>query len=196
MKTIGLYGGSFDPIHKAHLALARTARDALSLDEVQFIPARNPWQRAPLVASEQQRAQMITLALNNERGLALNPLELTREGATYTIDTVRSLPAGPRYFWMLGADQLANFCTWKQWEDIVDHVELAVACRPGSSLQAPAPLSARLHTLGLALTVVPFAPTSVSGSGIRERLTNGEPVDDLVPSTVCRYIEQLGLYRN
>jgi nicotinate-nucleotide adenylyltransferase len=196
LKTIGLYGGSFDPIHKAHLALARTARDALALDEVQFIPARNPWQRAPLVASEQQRAEMISLALGDEGGLRLNTMELTREGATFTIDTVCTLPVGPRYFWMLGADQLANFCTWKRWDDIVDYVELAVACRPGSLLQAPAALSARLRALGLGLTVVPFAPTPVSGSGIRERLINGDPVDDLVPASVCRYIEQHGLYRN
>jgi nicotinate-nucleotide adenylyltransferase len=196
VKNIGLYGGSFDPIHKAHLALARTARDTLALDEVQLIPAHNPWQRASLLATAQERAEMIALALDGEPGLRLNCSELERDGPTYTVDTVLALPDGARYFWLLGGDQLANFCTWREWQSIVGRVELAVACRPGSPLEAPAPLSDCLHALGRKLTVVPFAPTPVSGSGIRERLAQGRAVDDLVPAVVCRYIAQRGLYQN
>lgn len=195
-KRIGLYGGSFDPVHQAHLSLARTARDALNLNEVQLIPAHHPWQRGALLASAAERAEMIALAIQDEPRLRLNTAELDRPGNTYTIDTVSQLPRGPDYYWLLGTDQLANFCTWRDWERIIEIVHLAVACRPGSPLQAPPALAERLLALETQLTVVPFVPTPVSGSEIRDRLIHGQAVDDLVPAAVCRYIEQRGLYRH
>src|SRR5690606_21864786 len=144
----GLLGGSFDPIHLAHISLARTAWQFLGLEEVQLIPAANPWQREPLAASSEHRLAMLDIASQHESYLRINPIELARGGASYTIDTLRQLPAGPEYYWVLGADQLENFCTWDSWQDITRLAHLAVAQRPGSVPQAPAPLSEHLTQIG------------------------------------------------
>ncbi|QDJ47357.1 nicotinate-nucleotide adenylyltransferase [Bordetella hinzii] len=194
MKQIGLLGGSFDPIHLAHLALAQSALAHLGLDEVQFVPAANPWQRAPLTASPADRLAMIRAAIAGHAGLTVNASEIERGGATYTVDTVRALPAGAHYTWILGADQLANFCTWRDWQDIARRVDLAVATRPGTPLRAPAPLTALLAQTGRQLRELPFTPMAVSASDIRQRLARGLPTTDLLPASVSRYITERGLY--
>lgn len=195
MKRIGLLGGSFDPIHLAHMALARTALRELRLAQVQFIPAANPWQRAPLRAAPKHRLRMIELAIDGEAGLAVNPIELERGGATYTIDTLRALPADVQYVWLLGADQLANFCTWNQWQEIAALVDLAVATRPGSPLAPPGELAQWLAAHGRGLQALPFAPMDVSASDIRARLARGESTSGQLPPQVARYIADHGLYQ-
>lgn len=195
MKRIGLLGGSFDPVHVAHLALARAALRALNLQQVQFIPAANPWQRAPLQAAPEHRLRMIELAIDGQAGLAANPIELERGGATYTIDTLLALPGGPRYVWLLGTDQLANFCTWRQWQDIAARVELAVATRPGTPLAPPPELATWLATHGQALAELPFAPMAISASDIRARLARGDSTEGLLAPQVAQYIARHGLYR-
>ena len=195
MKRIGLLGGSFDPVHLAHLALARAALDALRLDAVQFIPAANPWQRAPLRATPAHRLRMIQLAIDGQPQLAANPTELERGGATYTIDTVRALPGDASYVWLLGSDQLANFCTWHQWQAIVECVDLAVATRPGTPLAPPAELVSWLAAHRRQLAELPFAPMAVSASDIRGRLARGDSTAGLLPPAVARYIARHGLYR-
>jgi len=192
---IGLLGGSFDPVHTAHLALADAALRELKLEQVQFIPAANPWQRAPLRAAPQHRLHMIELAIDGQPGLAANPIELQRGGATYTIDTLRALPPGPRYVWLLGADQLANFCTWREWQDIATQVDLAVATRPGTPLAPPAELAAWLAAQGRTLAELPFTPMAVSASDIRARLARGDSTQGLLAPQVAQYIARHGLYR-
>lgn len=195
MTRIGLLGGSFDPVHNAHVALAHAALRELQLAQVQFIPAANPWQRTPLQAAPEHRLRMITLAIDGQPGLAANPIELERGGATYTIDTLRALPADARYVWLLGADQLANFCTWHQWQDIANQVDLAVATRPGTPLAPPAELAAWLAAHGRALAELPFTPMAVSASDIRARLARGASTEGLLAPQVARYIADHGLYR-
>lgn len=195
MKRIGLLGGSFDPVHVAHIALAENALRALGLAQVQLIPAANPWQRAALHATESQRRDMLELAIAGHDGLVVNPIELERGGATYTIDTLRALPGDARYVWLLGADQLANFCTWRDWQEISCLVDLAVATRPGTPLAPPAELAAWLDSLGRKLEELPFAPMPVSASQIRQRLALGESTDGLLASPVAAYIAAHHLYR-
>ncbi len=195
MKRIGLLGGSFDPVHVAHVALAENALQALGLAQVQLIPAANPWQRAALHASEAQRRDMLELAIAGHDGLVVNPIELDRGGATYTVDTLRALPADARYVWLLGADQLANFCTWHDWQEISQRVDLAVATRPGTPLAPPAELAAWLGSLGRQLEELPFAPMPVSASQIRQRLANNESTDGLLAAPVAAYIAAHHLYR-
>ncbi|GAB3334917.1 nicotinate (nicotinamide) nucleotide adenylyltransferase [Bordetella tumulicola] len=192
-----MLGGSFDPIHLAHLALAQAALTALPLSQVQFLPAANPWQRAPLNAAPAHRLNMIKLAIDGQPNLEVNPIELERGGATYTIDTLRALPAGARYVWILGADQLVNFCTWHKWQDISTLVELAVATRPGTPLAPPAELTGWLaaQTPERALITLPFTPMAVSASDIRDRLKQGDTTEGLLPPQVARYIATHGLYR-
>lgn len=195
LKTIGLLGGSFDPVHLAHTALAVAALHELCLDEVQLLPAGQPWQRTPLAASPAQRLAMLEIAIRDTPGLQINPVEINRGGQTYTVETLRQLPVGPKYVWILGADQLANFCTWNSWQEIVSLVTLAVAQRPGVQASVPAPLHELLQTLHQSLLQIPFAPLPISASDIRERLTAGQPVKGLLDPEVAQYIQRQGLYQ-
>ena len=193
-RHIGLLGGSFDPVHIAHIALARTALQALALDGVELLPAADPWQRPPLAASGQQRLDMLRLAIADEPGLSVNPIEIERGGPTYTVDTLRALPKQNRYTWLLGADQLSNFCTWRDWQEIVALVDLAVAARPGSPVVAAPALQARLDELGRTLQQLPFTPVPISASDIRQRLARGESIAGLVPDAAISYIQTHRLY--
>ncbi|APX73606.1 Probable nicotinate-nucleotide adenylyltransferase [Achromobacter insolitus] len=195
MKSIGLLGGSFDPVHLAHIALAQNALQSLGLAEVQLIPAANPWQRAALHATAEQRRDMLQLAIAGHAGLVVNPIEIERGGATYTIDTLRALPQDARYVWLLGTDQLANFCTWRNWQDIASLVDLAVATRPGTKLSAPPALAAHLLSQGRKLQELPFTPMPVSASEIRRRLAQGESTDGMLAAPVAAYIAAHHLYR-
>lgn len=191
----GLLGGSFDPVHLAHIALAQAAKETLGLSGVELIPAANPWQRAPLAATAEHRLAMLDIAVRHDDSLHVNPLEIRRGGNTYTIDTLRQLPAGPEYYWILGSDQLANFCSWHCWQDIVSLVYLAVAQRPGAVLSTPAPLEHYLACKERTLLCLPFEPTPISSTQIRERLSRGEPTGDLLDDAVAQYIHRNGLYQ-
>ena len=192
---IGLLGGSFDPVHSAHLALAQTALVTLPLDEVQLMPAGQPWQRPPLGASPAHRLAMIKLAVGKAKGLQVNPIEIDRTGPTYTFETLALLPQEHEYFWILGADQLENFCTWREWSTIVSKVQLVVAERPGSNVAAPAALATWLTQHNRHLVHLPFDPLDVSANEIRQRIARGDSTYDLIPEAVGQYITEHGLYR-
>jgi nicotinate-nucleotide adenylyltransferase len=196
LNRIGLLGGSFDPVHLAHIALARTALQALGLSQVQLLPAGSPWQRGPLQALPEQRCEMIRLAIAGEPGLALNTMEIDRGGSTYTVDTVRALPAQARYVWILGADQLVNFCTWREWQDIAGRVDLAVATRPGTPLAPPAELQRYLSQQNRTIEQLPFSEMPISASEIRQRLAQDLPVDDLLAEPVYQYVRIHHLYHD
>lgn len=195
MKKIGLLGGSFNPVHLAHLAMARTALHALNLDEVQLIPAGNPWQKQPLRISGAQRLEMLALAIADEPGIVINDIEINREGATYTIDTLRNLPRNAKYYWLLGTDQLNNFCTWQNWQEITDYVTLTVAWRTGYPLHIPQELDALLRRDGKGLITLPFKAMNVSSTEIRSRIQQGQDASAFVPAPVLDYINTHGLYR-
>ena len=192
---IGLLGGSFDPVHSAHLALAQAALITVPLDEVQLMPAGQPWQRPPLGASPAHRLAMIKLAVGQAKGLQVNPIEIDRTGPTYTFETLALLPQEHEYFWILGADQLENFCTWREWSTIVSKVQLVVAERPGSNVAAPAALATWLTQHNRHLVHLPFDPLDVSANEIRQRIARGDSTCDLIPEAVGQYITEHGLYR-
>lgn len=192
---IGLLGGSFDPVHIAHIALACKALSELSLDQVQLIPAGQPWQKAALGAQPEHRLAMLKLAVGSTEKIVINPVEINRGGPTYTIDTVMGLPGGNDYFWILGADQLQNFCSWLQWSDIAQRVQLVVAERPGSHSVAPAELTAWMQHHRKPLIHLPFEPLNVSANEIRRRIGNNETISELIPEPVENYISAHGLYR-
>lgn len=194
-KRIGLLGGSFDPVHIAHIALAKAALQSLQLTEVQLLPAANPWQKQSLGADEMHRLAMLQLAIKDEPSLLVNPIEIERGGATYTYDTVSQLPSEHTYFWIIGSDQLQRFPTWNRWQDILQYVELAVAQRPNEPLVPPLELENQLHLLGKTLHTIDFAPTPLSATLIRERLQQHQSVATLVPPSVEHYIQQHHLYK-
>ncbi|WP_416233061.1 nicotinate (nicotinamide) nucleotide adenylyltransferase [Castellaniella sp.] len=193
MPQVGLLGGSFDPVHLAHIAMARAACQALQLSYVELLPVGQPWQRGRLSASPEHRLAMLKLACGDDPQLRINPIELQRPGATYTIDTLTALPRTARYTWILGSDQLANFCTWHRWRDILQHVRLAVVQRPGSPLEPPMELAQALAPEGLVR--IPLPPQDVSASAIRQALTQGCLPESQLDPLVLGYIRTHQLYQ-
>ena len=133
-RRVGLFGGSFDPVHNAHLALARAALAELQLDEVRWVPAGQPWQKARALTAAVHREAMLRLALAGEPRFVLDRTEIRRPGPSYTLDTVRELAAaqpGTEWFLIIGHDQYAGLHTWNGWQELLARVTLAVANRPG-----------------------------------------------------------------
>ncbi|HJW10401.1 MAG TPA: nicotinate-nucleotide adenylyltransferase [Albitalea sp.] len=192
MSRIGLFGGSFDPVHNAHVALARTALEHLQLDEVRWIPAGQPWQKARSLTPAEHRAAMVALAIEGEPRFRLERCELDRQGASYTLDTVRELQAaqpGAQWFLVIGQDQYAGLHTWHDWQVLLGLVTLAVAQRPG----APAPGNPEVTRV--AHTQVALPMMDISSTDIRQRIAEGRDFTDMVPAAVARYIDQHHLYR-
>ena len=196
MRRIGLFGGSFDPVHNAHLALARAALRELALDEVRWIPAGRPWQKTRTLTDAAHRAAMVALAIEGEPRFVLDPIELQRAGPSYMLDTVRALLAahpGAQWFLLLGQDQHAGLPSWHGADELVALVTLAVAGRPGAPA---APQDG--HDQGLAgarVCPVVLPPMDVSSTEVRALCSAGHPIAHLVPEKVARYIEEHGLYR-
>ena len=129
---IGIFGGSFDPVHNAHLALARLALTELRLDELLWVPAGQPWQKDRVITPAVQREAMLRLAIEGEPRFAVSRLETSRSGPSYSVDTVRALQAQrPDVSWhlVIGQDQYAGFHTWHGWQELLGLVTLAVAQR-------------------------------------------------------------------
>jgi nicotinate-nucleotide adenylyltransferase len=194
-RRIGVFGGSFDPPHLAHLALARVARDTLALDEVLWLPAGQPWQKGGHTrASGVQRAAMLRLLTAGEPGFVVDPRELHRPGPSYTADTLRELAAehpGAALFLVIGADQLGRLDTWYDSGEIIRLSTLAVAAREGQAVQPPATWAGRQ----LVWRELPLPRIDISATEVRRRLAAGEPVSPLVGEAVAGYIDQQHLYR-
>jgi nicotinate-nucleotide adenylyltransferase len=194
-RRIGFYGGSFDPPHNAHLALARLARDHLALDELRVVPAGQPWQKQHRVlASPEHRAQMVRLAIDGEPGLVLEDAELRHAGPNYTVETLRRLQAEQpgEWFLVLGQDQYAQLHTWRDWCELLGMATLAVAGRAGDDPMPGAPIAAVPHRL----VMLPLPPMALSSTDLRTRVARGESIAELVPPAVARYIDQNHLYRS
>jgi nicotinate-nucleotide adenylyltransferase len=192
-RRVAIFGGSFDPPHNAHVALARTARAALALDEVRWIPAGKPWQKARHMTPAPQREAMVRLAIDGEAGNTLDRIELDRSGPSVTLDTVEALRSRePDTEWVLliGGDQYANLHTWRGWDRLLSLTVLAVAQRPGERPPPDPTVLARPHT------AVPLPMLDISSTDIRARVARGERVNALVPPAVARYIERHHLYRD
>ncbi|MBL8351171.1 MAG: nicotinate (nicotinamide) nucleotide adenylyltransferase [Burkholderiaceae bacterium] len=191
---IGLLGGSFDPPHLAHLALARVAMQALALDELRWLPAGAPWQKAGrTMAPTGHRVAMLTALLADEPRQVVDERELRRSGPTFTIDTVRELQAerpGCDWFFILGQDQYGRFDTWRDWRELLQRLTLAVAARAGHAPQPPAALAALPHRV----VALPLPRLDISATEIRARAAAGQPVAALVGEPVARYIARHHLY--
>jgi nicotinate-nucleotide adenylyltransferase len=194
-RRVGLFGGSFDPVHHAHVALARSALQALALDAVYWIPAGLAWQKGATSTPGADRAAMVELAIAGEPHFRLERCELERAGPSFTIDTVLELSvreAGTQWWLLIGQDQLARLPTWHRWRQLVALVQLAVAARAGDAVRAPAEVA----DAQVSLHEVPLPPLAISATDIRARVAAGAPIASLVPAAVAGYIAEHGLYRS
>ena len=191
MKRIGIFGGSFDPVHNAHVALARVALDELELDEVRWVPVWQAWQKARELAPPADREAMVRLAIAGEPRFVLERCELRRRGVSFTLDTVRELRAAePEVEWylILGQDQYAGLHTWRDWRELVGLVTLVIAPRAGAPEVNPQVASYPHRTVAL-------PPMPESSTDVRDLVAAGQPIDALVPPEVAGYIARHHLYR-
>lgn len=211
------YGGSFDPVHNGHLAIARAARDALHA-EVALVPACDPPHKDATHADADQRAQLLALALEGERGLRVDPRELHRAGPSYTFDTLAGLRAeagaSAPLAWLVGADSLLQLHTWHRWRELFDLAHIVAVQRPGAELdatrlreQAPQvlaqingrwlPPEALADSAAGGFALLPLAELRPeSSTELRRRIAAGEPWRDWVPAAVAARIDSLHLYRS
>ena len=184
-----LFGGSFDPVHVAHLIVAEAAADALGV-AVHFLPAREqPFKRAAHQATAEQRAEMLELAVAGNPRLAVERVELGLPPPSYTVRTLRALSeartGGNRFTLLLGADAARDLADWWEVEALPALADVVVFARPGASVVRH-PLIAR---------VIPVPSIDVSATKVRERVKEGRSIRYLVPDSVREYIEAHGLYR-
>lgn len=199
MKAIGVFGGTFAPIHNGHLRLAIEARDRLGLDEVRLIPAGAPPLRAAPAVPGARRLRWVELAIAGEHGLVADDRELARRGPSWTFETLASLRLefpGASLCLLLGQDAARQLPRWHRWRELPDLAHLVFCARPGQppglpaplarllrGRRAPAPRALRRSTAGRWLSL-PLAPLAISGSDVRRRLATGLSVRGLVADTV------------
>ena len=207
--AIGILGGTFDPVHVGHLALARSAMVALRLQQIRFIPTGHSWQKDSVTATPEQRVDMLRIAIDGESACCVDEIEIRRSGPSYTVDTLAELRAdvGPQQplVMLLGSDQLHNLATWHRYDELLRYAHIAVTVRGGRALDGFEPHVEALVTRhgrealpqAPAGSIVFFRmpPVPVSSTALREALGRGERPAELLPTGVLDYIERHHLYR-
>jgi len=200
--TVGMLGGTFDPIHVGHLALARSAQEQLGLDLVLVVPAgRPPHKRDQRIAPAADRLAMVELAVAGEPGLDVSRIEIDRPGPSFTIDTAEALlsegAAAGRPIELtiiLSAESFADLPTWHEPDRLLRLARIAVAPRPGHPAPTPDRLDPRLSAYADRIDVLDGPHLDVSATDIRGRVAAGQSIAGLVPPPVAAYIEAHHLY--
>ncbi len=213
-RCVLLLGGSFDPVHQGHLGLAHYFCTLLHPDELRLIPAGRPWQKPGLQTPAADRVAMLGLAFAQPTvPVVIDELEIRRDGASYALDTLRALRAdcGPEVSLVLamGADQLANLHTWRDWRQLFGQAHLCFAARPGYAMtqdmldpevaaevarRLASPSQIRTTPAGLAF-IAPNLALDMSSTAIRDSLARGGDAGGQVPAPVLDYIRQHHLYQ-
>ena len=189
--AVALYGGSFDPVHRAHLAVARTVLQTGAVERVVFIPAaQSPLKSSSALADDASRLQMLHLATQGESGFSVDDCELQRGGTSYTLDTVRAYAAahpGTALHWIIGGDQLELLPRWRGIQELVSRVGFIGLRRPGYATRAP-------EIPGLRYLEVDAPLMEHRSSAIREHIAAGRSAGDWLPPAVEAFIYAHGLY--
>ena len=197
--NIGVMGGTFDPIHNGHLAVAEEARMRANLTEVLFLPAGQPWLKPErIVTAAEHRLEMVRLAIADRPYCKLSTMEIERSGPTYTVDTMvemrAQLGAEDELFFLLGWDDLAQLPEWRNVTHLLELCYFVVAPRPGYPSPNRKSLDTVIPGLSQRVMLMDKPQIAVSASEIRERVARGFPITYLVPEPVNRYIKQHKLY--
>ncbi len=215
MTCVAVLGGSFDPVHNGHLALAEYFTCLIAPTELRVIPAGNPWQKNGLHASAEDRIAMLTRAFAQQKpAVSIDQQEIQRHTATYSIDTLRILRAelGPdtSIVFLIGADQLQKLHTWRDWQKLFDYANICAATRPGYAIdtshmqeavvaeftrRAGTAEQIRTTPYGLCYLGTDLA-VDISATEVRARIKNGAAPDALLPPAVLDYIQQHHLYQS
>ena len=200
-RRLGVMGGSFDPVHVAHLIVAEAVREALHLDLVLFVPARvQPLKRGQPAAPAEHRVAMVELAIAGNPAFALSRVEVDRAGPSYSVDTLRRLrrewgdAKNTSMWFIVGTDALAQLPRWRDPAGVLAQARLAVVRRPGAAVDLE-PLAAELPQLEAALDWVDGPLIDISATDLRRRVAEGRSIRYRVPEAVREYIEANGLYR-
>ena len=200
---IGILGGSFDPIHLAHLVMADSCLDLANLDQVHFVVAASPPHKQDRsLAPAEHRLAMARLAIRGNPRLVVDDREMMRSGPSWTIDTIRELlaerPPEDRLYWIIGADSLPELVLWRDFEELLDLVGFITAVRPGHGVEpALAELEPRLgreRVRKLAAGVIHMPLMEISSTDIRQRIRTGRSIRYMVTAPVADHIKRQGLY--
>jgi len=209
---IGIYGGTFDPVHFGHLRPAVDVYSLLNLAKIHFIPCGQPPHRNVPIASADQRLEMLSLAVERQPDFFVDDREITRAGPSYMVETIQSLRAdfpGEKFCLIIGMDAFVNFDTWKDWETITDLVSLVITQRPRfePDLIPSTDLlqymnEKRINDKDEFITAedthcffCAVTQLDISSTNIRKLVCDGNSIDYLVPEKVARYIQDKNLYR-
>lgn len=203
MQKIGLFGGTFNPVHSAHCELARCAVETLGLDRLFWIPCK-PWQKAgQAIVSGEHRAEMIRLVIKDDSRMAVDTCEIDRSGDTYTIDTIKEFQARfpeTEIYFLIGSDQWTNFHTWKAWEAVLNSVHLVIVTRNGDKGHCHETVQAYVDNKKVGISYLEMPAMAVSSQEIRDIIAkDGARFDKLagkLPRAVIEYITTLGLYQH
>jgi nicotinate-nucleotide adenylyltransferase len=196
---LGVFGGTFDPTHNGHLAVAKEAKDRLGLNEVLFVPAGQPWLKADTpVSPAEHRVAMVRLAIAGIAHYSTSTMEVEREGPSYTLDTLAEiwhrLGPGDEVYFVVGWDGLSQFPRWHAPERIIRLCRLVAVPRPGATRPDLAALEGSIPGLSRRVILLDGPQVDISASDIRERVARDISITGLVPQIVEDYIREHGLY--
>lgn len=198
---LGVLGGSFNPIHNGHLAMAEAVREAHALDLVLFVPAGRPPHKQEDLAPAEDRYRMVVLAIEGRDGFAASDLETSRPGPSYTVETLQELHRrnpGAEIFFIMGEDSISEFPGWREPERILELARVVAVNRPGhraSFRPEDFPRLPRALIERLERDRVQIEPSPLESTRLREDVRNGLSIAESVPPGVAEYIERRGLYR-
>ena len=198
MPEIGLMGGSFNPIHCGHVALARAALESGRVERVLFLPTGNPPHKKEGLADKFDRLRMVELAVEHEAGMAVSREEIDRDGVIYTVDTLAALKRKMpdcTLTYLIGADTLRALGTWRRVETVIERCKFLVMMREGETREEVIRLAGLWTQRGAQIDFLDARKMDISSTQIREQIQKGLPFERLVPQAVADYIHEHGLYR-
>ena len=198
MQTIGLFGGSFNPIHNGHLYMARHAVEALGLETLYLMPTGNPPHKRIGLADKEDRLRMVELALEGEKRLLPLDIEVRRDGVIYTVDTLRLLHEqmpGCRFLYLIGADTLMDLPNWRRIDEVITLCGFVVCARPGYEEKAVERCKETMRQKGADIHSLLMNEQDISATMVRQAIWKKKNLEQLVPPPVAKYILQKGLYR-